>query len=106
MAEKDLEQRLAEVLTEPYVRDFMAVERTIMANERTFLSYIRAALALFISGVSFIQFFKGQVMQMVGWIFIPLGGLAFGLGLVRYTKIKNLIQKAETVTLSTTNKSQ
>lgn len=102
MAAKDLEQKLAEVLTEPYVRDFMAVERTVMANERTFLSYIRSALGLFIGGASFVQFFDSPVMQLVGWIFIPLGIIAFGLGLRRYRKINKLIQKAEDVTYSTT----
>lgn len=101
MAEKDLEQNLAEALTEPYVRDFMAVERTIMANERTFLSYLRSALGFFIGGASFIQFFDTPVMQIVGWIFLPTGIITFGLGLLRFHKVNRMIQRAEGVCLST-----
>ncbi|MBM4273943.1 MAG: DUF202 domain-containing protein [Deltaproteobacteria bacterium] len=85
------------ILTEPILRDYMAIERTVMANERTFLSYIRAALGMFIGGASFIQFFEGVIIQMVGWLFIPLGIATFGVGLWRYHKIKRLIHGAEEV---------
>ncbi len=94
MTEANEEKNRETGLTEPMLRDCLAVERTIMANERTFLSYIRAALGLFIGGVSFIEFFDSQIMQVVGWIFIPLGIIAFILGLIRYKKINDLINKA------------
>ncbi len=82
-------------LTEPILRDYMAIERTVMANERTFLSYIRAALGLFIGGASFMEFFDNVVIHMVGWLFIPLGLATFGVGLWRYKKIQRLILGAE-----------
>lgn len=94
MTETSKEDNRETGLTEPLLRDCMAVERTILANERTFLSYIRAALGLFIGGASFIEFFDSQVMQIVGWIFIPLGIIAFVLGMIRYKKINDLIKKA------------
>ncbi len=68
-------------LKEPIIRDFMAIERTMMANERTLLSYIRTALGFFIGGASFIEFFDNVPMQLMGWVFIPSGLIAFGLGL-------------------------
>ncbi len=84
-------------IPEPILRDYMAIERTVMANERTFLSYIRSALGLFIGGASFIEFFDSTLMQIVGWIFMPAGILVFLLGLKKYQKIKDVIRGAEKV---------
>jgi len=84
-------------LKEPVVRDYMAIERTVMANERTFLSYIRSALGLFIGGASFIEFFESAWIVTVGWIFLPLGVMAFLLGLRKYKRINDLIHGAEEV---------
>jgi putative membrane protein len=104
MTEKGAGKHPAMEMTEPILRDYMAVERTVMANERTFLSYIRAALGLFIGGASFIEFFDSKTMQVVGWVFLPLGIIAFGLGLVKYWKIKALVDKAENVCYIVTKK--
>jgi putative membrane protein len=82
------------IIEEPVLRDFMAIERTVMANERTFLSYIRTALGFFIGGVTFIEFFDTYTLQLVGWVFIPSGIIAFALGLWKYKKINDLIQGA------------
>ncbi len=84
-------------LTEPVLRDFMAIERTVMANERTFLSYVRAALGFFIGGLSFMEFFDSWLIQFLGWIFIPTGIVVFWLGLKKYQHINGLIQGAEKI---------
>jgi putative membrane protein len=94
MMERGEEKNLKTDTADPLLRDCMAIERTIMANERTFLSYIRAALGLFIGGVSFIEFFDSPVMEVVGWIFLPLGAAALVLGLKRYRKVRNMINVA------------
>lgn len=39
------------------LRDRLAIDRTASANERTFLAYIRTALALFVSGATFVKIF-------------------------------------------------
>jgi len=82
-------------LEEPIVRDVMAIERTIMANERTFLSFWRTALTLFIAGVTFINFFQGTMLQVVGWVFIPTGVVIFAHGLRLYRRMRKVIQEAE-----------
>ncbi len=38
------------------LRDHLAIDRTAMANERTFLAYVRTALALLVIGVTFPHF--------------------------------------------------
>jgi len=87
------EEELA--LREAWVRDCLAVERTILANERTLLAYVRTALGFFIGGVSFLEFFESIYMQVVGWVFIPAGLAVFGLAVVRFRKIRELIKGAE-----------
>lgn len=82
-------------LEEPIIRDFMAIERPMMANERIFLSYVRKALGLVIAGVFCIEFFDNISMQLVGWAFIPSGFIAFGIGCRKYQKISSLIQGAK-----------
>jgi putative membrane protein len=82
-------------IKEPIVRDVMAIERTVLANERTFLAFWRTALTLFIAGLTFIQFFGGTIIQMIGWIFIPTGVVVFLQGLRIYRRMNTVIQRAE-----------
>ncbi len=70
------------------LRDHLAADRTILANERTFLAYIRTGLTFFVSGVSFIKFFDNLILDVLGWIFIPIAIYVFLFGAKRYRKIK------------------
>ncbi|MBN1213560.1 MAG: DUF202 domain-containing protein [candidate division Zixibacteria bacterium] len=79
------------------LRDFLAIDRTILANQNTFLAYIRTALTLFVAGVTFIRFFDLAVVEIVGWIFIPVGLATFIIGLVRYNKKRRVLDKIMTV---------
>jgi uncharacterized membrane protein YidH (DUF202 family) len=74
--------------------------RTYLANERTFLSFIRTALTIFIVGVTFIKFLDVLALEIIGWAFIPIGIITFFVGLVRYIRVKLLIEafKKELVT--------
>ena len=87
------------------LRDYLTVDRTVLANERTFLAYIRTALTLFIAGVSFIQFFDSVAIEIVGWIFVPVGIATFIMGFTRYKKMKGLVQgiKEDGLTASNTH---
>ena len=38
--------------------DYLAIDRTVMANERTLLAYIRSGVGLLIAGLALIRFFK------------------------------------------------
>lgn len=62
-----------------------------MANERTFLSYIRTSLAFLVVGGSFIKFFTFLWTLLAGWIFISLAIIVFFIGVVRYRKFKSRI---------------
>jgi inner membrane protein YidH len=81
------------------LRDVLAADRTQLANERTLLSYLRTALTLFIAGVSFIRFFDSLIVEIVGWLFIPLGAWISWIGTVRFRRMKqpldSLLRTAE-----------
>ena len=75
------------------LRDFLAADRTQLANERTLLAYMRTALTLFIAGVSFIRFFGNIVIVYIGWIFIPVGIIAAVIGTKRYYRMKRPLDR-------------
>lgn len=55
--------------------------RFTLANERTFLAWVRTALALIAAGVAVIRFVPGLVVvrHALGFLLIGLGGLLAGL---------------------------
>ncbi len=76
--------------------DSDAIIRTILANQRTFLAYLRTALTLFVAGVSFIKFFDSLVIEIIGWAFVPLGVVTFAVGLWRYNALRVRMRRLTT----------
>ena len=68
------------------LRDYLAIDRTVLANERTFLSYVNTALALVVAGVSLIKFFTTGILSTVGALLIFGGVLVFGIGLRTFVR--------------------
>ena len=77
------------------LRDHLAIDRTVMANTRTFLSYIRTALTMFIAGVTFIHFFEPRILLLIGWLFIPVSGAILLIGAIYYIKMKRSIRNVQ-----------
>lgn len=70
------------------IRDHLAMERTKLANERTFLSYTRTAMAMVLGGLTFIKFFDDLLYIVLGIFSIPFG-VAIGVyGYTRFSKKK------------------
>lgn len=90
--EKDHEQMI--------LRDYLAVDRTLMANETSFMSYVRTALTLIAAGASLIKFFTEPTMQALGWAFIVVGGWLAIHGYNRFHKVDQILLrvKGETIT--------
>jgi len=70
------------------LRDHLAAERTVLANERTALAYLRTMLTFLIGGATFIQFFDSVLIEVLGWIFLPVSLVVGVFGLVKYVKVK------------------
>lgn len=81
-------------------RDYLAIDRTLLANERSFLAYIRTALTLFIASISLIKFFDAQPVKLVGEIFLAGAIVIFMQGLRRYKSKENILSELEGIKLN------
>ena len=70
------------------LRDHLALDRNILANERTLLAYARTGFATIVAGLSFMQFFEGSVYVLMGWACVVLGLGTFALGVYRFRKMR------------------
>ncbi len=92
---EDLDEGLyKEMLAKELIlRDYLAIERTILTNEATFLAYIRTSLTLLAAGVTIFHLAKDENLQYFG-VFISIFSVYIFLrGTFRSAKMKNKINK-------------
>ena len=70
------------------LRDHLALERTRLANERTFMAYIRSALYLIIGGLALLQLEGHGDLAWVGIVSLVLALAFVIIGVVRFYKLK------------------
>lgn len=75
------------------LRDFLAVDRTKLANQRTLLSMIRTGLYLIIMGLTVMSLEAIEELKQYAWIFFTLGGLVVLLGIYNYIRNDKKITK-------------
>ena len=68
--------------------DVLAIANTMMANQRTLLSYGRTALGLFGVGVGFIKFLDFPMVMIVGLSFIAAAALVLVIGIRQYLRLR------------------
>jgi putative membrane protein len=54
----------------------LAIARTVLANERSLLAFVRTALGCFLGGAGLFKFFGHPLYEMVGIMLRYLGGSA------------------------------
>ena len=90
-------------LVNPYTRfssrsltltDYLAIDRTILSNERTLLAYGRTALAQIIIGGSALKFFDSPLLAVLGWLFVIGALLTLLIGWRRYRHTDRLLRAA------------
>ena len=75
------------------LREKLAIERTVMANDRTFLSFVRTALYFAIAGISInevLQLQYGLALEVVFWV---LSAFTITVGLIKYVQQKKRIEQ-------------
>ena len=83
-------------MKEDSILNRLARNRTILANERTFLAYIRTSIMFAISWVTLIKFFASEFSIVVlGYILLPIAIINFFVGLIRYKKMIQHIPETE-----------
>lgn len=73
--------------------DYLAIERTKLANERTLLAYTRSSLYLFLGGIAFIQLQGYEHMRWLGYLSIVLSVLIIAIGLLRFYFLKKRLRR-------------
>jgi putative membrane protein len=68
--------------------------RTILANERTLLAYIRTALAMLVFGMAAFKLFSDKpIIVVLGGLFMIAGVVILVWGIVHFKKISMLIRE-------------
>ena len=82
---------------EMILRDWLALDRTVLANKRTFLAYGRTAIALFALGIAFVRLIHHEFFEISGFVLMALGIVVFIIGTREYianaARFKKLIEK-------------
>jgi len=69
------------------LRDFLALERTKLANERTLLSYIRSSLYLLLGGIAILQLEDFENINFLGYFSLALTVLLLVIGIYRFQRL-------------------
>ena len=77
------------------LRDYLAIDRTILSNETAFMSYVRTALTLIAAGATLIKFFDNEWMQVLGWTFVVVGGWLSIHGYSRYHQVDTIMHQVK-----------
>jgi putative membrane protein len=75
------------------VRDYLARQRTTLANERTLLSYIRTSLYFLVSGTALLEVNVLAHVRDLGYVAFALSILLLILGFFNFYKIRKKLSK-------------
>ncbi len=75
------------------LRDYLAIERTRLANERTLLSYIRSSLYLLLGSIGFYQLKDFPNYMYLTIVALVCCVLFFCIGVYRFTMLKRSLRK-------------
>lgn len=76
------------------LREFLALERTRLANERTLLTYIRTGLYFLVAGSTLGYLVDSPFWNIFGWPLVAVGVLIPVLGLVRFMRVARKIEES------------
>ena len=73
--------------------NFLTYGRTIMANERTLLAFLRTSITFFVAGIGMIKYLDHPVLDAIGWFFVVLAGIFFTWGIHRYRYARKVLKE-------------
>jgi putative membrane protein len=73
------------------LREYLAIERTKLANETTMLAYTRTGLYFVVAGSSLGQLIHTPFWQIAGTPIIVIGGFIIAVGVYRFKIVKRAI---------------
>jgi len=78
------------------LRDYLALDRTKLANQRTLLSFIRTSLYLVVSGIAVMEVQMLENLKFMGFILVGISLTILGLGIANYLIYRKKINKSYT----------
>lgn len=75
------------------LRDFLALERTTLANERTLFAYLRTSLYLIFAGIAFLEIKRFEHLDWLGYAMFGFSTFIIVYGFLRYTKLNKRLNK-------------
>ena len=75
------------------LRDYLAIDRTRLANQRTLLSFIRTALYLVVSGIALTKVKALEQIRWLGYVVFAASVIVLVIGFVNYFIFRNKIKK-------------
>jgi len=75
------------------VRDYLARQRTSLANDRTLLSFIRTSLYFLVSGTALFEVNNLSQIRELGYFAFGLSITFLVIGIVSYIKVKKKLRK-------------
>src|SRR5690554_5009219 len=77
---------------EVILRDYLAIERTRLANERTLLSYIRSSLYLLLGGIAFFQLKNFPDFKYLAVLSLVFSAIFLIIGIYRFMVLKKSLK--------------
>jgi putative membrane protein len=71
------------------LRDFLALERTTLANERTLFAYLRAGIYMVIAGIAFLELEEFIDLVWLSYALFTISFFLFLFGFIRFFILKN-----------------
>lgn len=78
---------------EVILRDYLAIERTRLANERTLLSYIRSSLYLLLGSIAMFQIRIYPNFEYLALTALVFSVIFFVIGVYRFTLLKKSLKR-------------
>lgn len=75
------------------LRDRLALDRTVLANVRSFLAYLRTALGFLATGGAFVYFDEAGWMYGTGWALLTLAPVVLIVGLVHFARQRGRLRQ-------------
>lgn len=97
---KKIGQKFSSKIARPFenneqiiLRDYLALQRTTLANERTLFAYIRTSLYLILGGLGLNQVPLFENIKWIGTIALVVSAIILIYGFTRYVVLRRKLQK-------------
>lgn len=77
------------------LRESLALQRTILANQSTFLAFLRTSIYFFVAGISLESLLKIENSYIIEWFLFISSFVIFWIGILNYFKHKKMIFDSE-----------